>query len=168
MKNKMSVHYIPPGVALISKICYNDLPMEEIEELKIKCEEYLNGWKRAKADFINQQKEESARLEAILKFGHEQLMKELIITMDSFGLALAAQPAEKGFCLVRQQLEDLLKRNGLEKVSVVIGQEFDPSFQEAVAVVESEGPSNTVVEEIERGYTLHGKLIRPARVKVSK
>lgn len=145
---------------------------KELEDLKVKCEEYLNGWKRAKADFLNYQKDEAKRFEQILKFGNEAIMKELIDVLDSFELALAAHPTEKGFYMVRAQLEDMLKKNGLEKMIVSVGHVFDPALHEAVGEVDppagGDQLSNTIAEEVERGYTLHGKLVRPARVKVAK
>lgn len=141
---------------------------KEIDELKARCDEYLNGWKRAKADFLNYQKEEVKRFEMIIKFSVEELVRELITVADSFELALLAHPAEKGFYLVQSQFGDILKKHGLEPMPVSVGQPFDPSRHEAVAEVASDQSANTIVEEVERGYTLHGKLVRPARVKVAK
>ncbi|KKR88760.1 MAG: Protein GrpE [Candidatus Wolfebacteria bacterium GW2011_GWA1_44_24] len=135
-------------------------------------DENLEGWKRAKADLLNYKKDESKRFEIVAKFSQEGLIRELIKTLDSFDLALAALEkegkAEKGIYLIRAQIEDTLRQNGLERVAVSVGQPFDPNLQEAIVSVESDKPSDTVVEEVERGYLLHGKLIRPARVKVAK
>ena len=151
-------------------------PKTEDELLKYKrqCEEYLEGWKRAKADLINYKKDEAKRFEAIVKFSNEALIKELINVLDSFDLALVALEVEedkktqKGLYLIRQQLEDILRQNGLERIIVSVGQSLDPALQEAVATIESDKPSGTIIEEVEKGYLLNGKLIRPARVKVSK
>ncbi len=175
---------------------------EEIDELK-KCQkerdEYLEGWKRAKADLINYKKDEAKRFEAVVKFSNESLIRELINVLDSFDLALVAlqqtqinadnyadkrglnnisenqptnqresAPWQKGMYLIRAQLEDVLKQNGLERIIVSVGQPFDPALQEAIASVESDKPSGTIIEEVERGYLLSGKLIRPARVKVAR
>jgi molecular chaperone GrpE len=150
---------------------------EEIDELS-KCqkerEEYLDGWKRAKADLINYKKDEAKRFEAVIKFSNEALVRDLVNVLDSFDLALvvleneADSKKEKGLYLIRQQLEDILKQNGLERIIISVGQPFDPALQEAVAEVESDKPSGTIIEEVERGYLLNGKLIRPARVKVAK
>jgi molecular chaperone GrpE len=148
---------------------------EELDEL-LKCqkerEEYLEGWKRAKADLINYKKDEVKRFEAIVKFSNEALIRELVNVLDSFDLALAAlekeSKADKGMYLIRAQLEDILKQNGLDRIIVSVGQPFDPALQEAIATVESDKPSDTIIEEVERGYMLNGKLIRPARVKVAK
>lgn len=173
---------------------------EEIDELT-KCQkerdEYLDGWKRAKADLINYKKDEAKRFESVVKFSNETIIKELISVLDSFDLAIIASEQsrinadekqidadnirinqrenphksaslERGLYLIRQQLEDVLKQNGLEKIIVFVGEQFNPASHEAIASVESDKPPGTIIEEVERGYTLHGKLIRPARVKVAK
>ncbi|MFA5099199.1 MAG: nucleotide exchange factor GrpE [Candidatus Paceibacterota bacterium] len=137
-------------------------------------DEYLDGWKRAKADLINYKKDESKRFETIVKFANEAIVKDLITVLDSFDLALATlegdenSKTQKGLYLIRRQLEDIMGLSGLERVVISVGQPFDPGLQEAVAEVESDKPSGIIVEEVEKGYTLHGKLIRPARVKVAK
>ena len=135
-------------------------------------DEYLDGWKRAKAELINYKKDEAKRFEAIIKFSNEALIKEIIKVLDSFDLALNSLEkegkAEKGIYLIRAQLEDILKQNGLERIIVGIGQQFDPAFYEVVASVESDKESGIIIEEVEKGYFLNGKLIKPARVKVVK
>ena len=158
---------------------------KEIVETELtKCQkerdEYLDGWKRAKADLINYKKDEAKRFEIIIKFSQETIIKDLIIVLDSFDLALAALENEngaengsarlttKGIYLIRTQLEDILKQNGLERVIISVGQPFDPSLQEVIASVNSDKPSGTIIKEMERVYLLHGKLVRPARVKVAK
>ena len=70
--------------------------------------------------------------------------------------------------MIKSQLEYNLKKYGLEKIIVSVNQPFDPNLQEAIAAIESDKPSGIIVEEIEKGYLLNGKLIRPARVKVAK
>lgn len=149
--------------------------IESIDELA-KCQkekdEYLDGWKRAKADLINHKKDEAKRFEIMVKFSQEAMIRDLISVLDSFDLAILALErdgkAEKGIYLIKSQLEDNLKKYGLEKVLVSVSQPFDANLQEAIAAVESDKLPGTVIEEVEKGYLLHGKLIRPARVKVSK
>ncbi|MDP3015254.1 MAG: nucleotide exchange factor GrpE [bacterium] len=137
-------------------------------------DEYLDGWKRAKADLLNYKKDEAKRFEMMIKFANESLVKELINVLDSFDLALISlgndgdRKIQKGLYLIRHQLEDALKQQGLERVIVSVGQPFDPALQEAIASVESDKPSGIIIEEVERGYLLNGKLVRPARVKVAK
>jgi molecular chaperone GrpE len=147
---------------------------DELTKCQKERDEYLDGWKRAKADLINYKKDETKRFEKVVMFSNESLVRELINVLDSFDLALVALEAEddskkeKGLYLIRQQLEDLLKRVGLERIIISIGQPFDPGLQEAIASIESDKPAGTVIEEVEKGYLLNGKLIRPARVKVVK
>jgi molecular chaperone GrpE len=143
----------------------------EIEKLKKQSEEYLDGWKRAKAELINYKKEDLARLEEVARFGNEDLIRELVPVLDSFDLGLITFEKEglasKGFYMIRSQLEDILKKRGLERIMVSVGQPFDPGLQESIAEIESNLPAGQVVEEVEKGYLLHGRVLRPARVKVS-
>ncbi|RME57611.1 nucleotide exchange factor GrpE [Candidatus Parcubacteria bacterium] len=144
----------------------------ELEDLQRKCEEYLNGWKRAQADFINYKKDEARRAEEVAKFANESLLRNLITVLDSFDLGILALEkagtVDKGIYMIRAQLEDTLRKEGLERIRVHPGDNFDPSFAEAIAVVESELPSGSIVEEVESGYRLHDRIIRPAKVKVAK
>ena len=146
--------------------------LKDLEGLKKQCEEYLNGWKRAKADLINYQKDEQKRLDDIVKFSNWDLVRDLVTVLDSFDLAITALEkegkVEKGVYMIRGQLEDALKRRGLERIPVTVGQPFDPSLHEAIGEVESDQPVGAVAEEIERGYLLSGRVIRPARVQLSK
>jgi len=145
---------------------------EESEKLKKERDEYLSGWQRAKADFINYKKDELKRLEEVARYGSEELMGELITILDNFDLGLQALeksgPVEKGVYIIRTQIEDVLKRRGLERINLKPGDKFDPTVAEAIAEVESDKPAGTIVEEIESGWRLYDKIVRPARVKVSK
>jgi molecular chaperone GrpE len=143
-----------------------------LEKLEKEKAEYLDGWKRAKADFINYKKEEMKRLEDVARYGSEDLIKELVVVLDNFDLGLRALeksgPVEKGIYMIRAQIEDILRKRGLEKIRIMPGDKFDPSLAEAVAEVESDSPPGAVVEEIEPGWRLYDKILRPARVKVAK
>ena len=134
-------------------------------------DEYLDGWKRAKADLINYKKDELKRLEEVARFGSESLILELISILDDFDLALATLEkqgtAEKGIYLIRSRFEDILKRRGLERTKVKEGDKFNPAYHEAIGAVDG-GEEGIIAEEIEAGYALLGKVIRPARVKVYK
>jgi molecular chaperone GrpE len=144
----------------------------ELEKVKRERDEYLAGWQRAKADFINYKKDELSRMERVAKYGEEELMRELVVILDSFDLGINAMErkgeVEKGIYMIRSQMEDVLKRYGLSKIPVKPGDAFDPAIHEAIVEVESDSPPGSVLEEIEPGYRLHEKLIRPSRVKVAK
>jgi len=132
--------------------------------------DYLAGWQRAKADLINYKKDEGKRLEEFARFATGDLIGDITQVLDSFDLALKhAMPkdVEQGIILIRSQLEDTLKRRGLEIISA-LGQPFDPSRHESVGEAESDGPEGMVSEELQKGYSLNGKVIRPARVKITK
>jgi len=151
----------------------------EIEELKKKMEqcektrdEYLDGWKRAKADLINYKKDETQRMEQFFKFSNEQILSEFIAVLDSLEMGLKMMKKDDmeqtGMNIIKGQIEDLLKRYGLEKIKIQAGEIFDPKNQEAVSEEESEKPVNTIIEEISAGYFLNGKVLRPAKIKIAK
>lgn len=145
---------------------------EELLKYQKERDEYLDGWKRAKAELLNYKKEEAQRFEAVLKFANEELIKNLIRVLDSFELGLAALEKEgagqKGLYLIYGQLKDALKAYGLEEAPSAVGKKFEPAKQEAIAEVESTQPTGIIIEEVEKGYLLNGRVIRPSRVKVAK
>ncbi|MCR4260733.1 MAG: nucleotide exchange factor GrpE [Candidatus Colwellbacteria bacterium] len=143
----------------------------EADKLKAERDEYLDGWKRAKADLANYKKDELKRLEEIVRFANEDIIRNLLSVLDSFELALSAMErdgqVEKGVYLIKNQLEDLLHRRGLERMEVTDGIRFDPGIHDAVTTVPGEkAQDDLIAEEVEAGYTLNGKVLRPAKVKV--
>ena len=148
----------------------------EVENTLERCEkekeEYLNGWQRAKADFINYKREEEERALSTIRLAQEVLLREIIAVLNSFDLGLISwkeeSPEKKGMTLVRIQLAEVLKKCGLREITVKIGAPLDLKTQEAVGLADSDKTSDSVVEEVEKGYYFHDKVIRPARVKVAK
>ena len=140
---------------------------EQIGEMTVQRDEYLAGWQRSKADFINYKKEEMKKLEDVARYGSEDLIKDLISVMDNFDLALRTLektgPVEKGIYLIRTQIDDILKKRGLAKIDLKPGDMFDPAVAEALSEVDAEQPPGAIVQEIEPGYRLHEKVLRPAR-----
>jgi len=145
---------------------------QEIEKLKKERDDYLDGWRRAKAELANYKKDELKRLEEVAKFSQEDLVQDLLTVLDAFDLALAALeksgPVEKGVYLIKSQLEELLRQRGLNRIQVKVGDKFDPALHEAIGLASGGSEAGRVAEEISAGYTLHGKVIRPSRVKVFK
>ena len=140
-------------------------PEEPLKKCETERQEYLDGWKRAKADFINYKKEEDQRFGEFAKFANAGLLNELLTVLDSFDLAT---DLPKGALIIRQQLEEVLKKQGVEKILAEKGTPFDPSLHEALLSEESDQPAETILEEITKGYTLNGRLIRASKVKISK
>ena len=149
---------------------------EELEAMLKKCEEekdeYLNGWKRAKADFLNYKKEEAERFGQFAKMSNEALISEMLMILDSFNLGLTVLkddlPAQKGMSLIKIQLEEVLKKYGLGKIKVSPGDGFNPGLHEGLGEIEPKEKPGTVAGVVEKGYMLSGKVIRPARVNLSK
>ncbi len=155
---------------------------DETKEVKVKLdecmrerEEYLDGWKRAKADLINYKNEEAERMARVIEYRENEIISEIIGIADSFRDAEKGIPEEriegdeivKGLLRIRDNLDGTVKKMGLEEIDSV-GKEFDPNFHEAVELVEAEGESGTIVEEVSKGYMRNGRVIRPAKVKVIK
>jgi molecular chaperone GrpE len=156
-----------------------ELNIRELKKQLAECQkqkdEYLAGWQRARADFLNYKKEEMERIETILKYAGEELILKILPILDNFYLAEEKLPQDlkkednvKGVLQIKNQIEDFLKNQGVEEIKTV-GEKFDPNFQEAVGETEEkDAEPGTVIEEVQKGYKMNGRLLRPAKVKISK
>jgi len=137
----------------------------KLKEAEAKAKEYLDGWQRSQADFINLRKrDEEAKVEFI-KFAKAALIEELIPVLDSFNIALSRGHGD--FEPMYNQLLSVLKANGLEELES-FGATFSPHEHEALGMVET-GKSeedHKVLEVLQKGYKLNNRVIRPAKVKV--
>lgn len=144
----------------------------ELEKVTKERDEYLDGWKRAKADYMNYKRDEAERFASWGKMANESLVEDLLLVLDSLNLGLSMIPdgsaEKKGMILLRTQMEDILRRYGLSKIEAPPGKAYDPSVEEAVGEIDSSYPQGSVAEEVEKGYILGGKVIRPAKVKIAK
>ena len=137
--------------------------------------EYLSGWQRTKADFINQKKESEKWKEEFVSFANKNLIDELLPVVDSFNLAFGNKEAwervdknwRTGVEFIYSQLESVLKKHGLSTFGVP-GEQFDPSRHSAVENTETnEGELDGTVKSVfQHGFELGGKIIRPAKVAV--
>lgn len=142
-----------------------------MDELTAKCEEYLNGWRRAQADYQNLVKETDLRKIEFIRYANEDLIGEILPVLDNFKIAFRQIPeAEKdsawvvGFSYIKKQLEDVLKNHNVEEIKTV-GTQFDPVEHEAIEHIQRDGvKSGEIVEERQAGYKLNGKVIQPAKV----
>lgn len=148
---------------------------EQLEECQRIKEEYLANWKRERADFLNYKKEEKDRTIELIKYANEDLILKLLPILDNLFIAEKEIPEDlrddkwvEGFLKIKTQILDFLKNQGLKEIES-LGKKFDPNFQEAVEIVKKGGyEPEIVVEEIKKGYLLNDKVIRPAKVKISK
>lgn len=144
---------------------------EDLKKCEAEKKEYLEGWQRAKADYINYRKDEGKRFGEMAVFVNAGFIQEVLPVLDSFSLALShglAPEAEKGILLIRSQLEDVLKKRGLEQIKVTPGEDFNPEKHESIGEMESDFPEGKITEEIQKGYLFQGKVLRPAIVKIAK
>lgn len=138
-------------------------------------EEYLNGWKRAKADYLNLKRETEQRQVELFQFATAELLVELLPVYDNLKVAWQHVPeADRsvqwvvGFEHITTQLGELLKRAGIETMKTV-GEPFNPDYHEAVAHEPRPGVAPDIIfEETAAGYLLHGKVLRVAKVKVAR
>jgi len=153
---------------------------QEIEDLKqtleIKEKEAATNYEkylRAVADFDNYKKRAIRDKADAIKYGNEEIIKDILPFMDSLDRALEHDTGDikafkDGIALIQDQLLCCLKKHGVERIDTA-GKDFDPNFHEALMQIESDQhDDNKIVSEMEKGYLLNGRLIRPSRVCVCK
>jgi len=141
----------------------NKQPETETETVaQSKEEEYLNNWKRERADFTNYKKEEARRVEEFVKYANEDLVLEMMELVDDLEIVAKEVPGV-GLENIAKRFSELFKKYGVERIEVE-GKKFDPELHEAIET-EKEGEK---LKEVRAGYTMHGKVVRPARVKLTK
>ena len=157
-------------------------PVETLESLREalsaksqELERFQERLLRLQAEFDNYRKRMAREKAEFLKFAHEGLVLEFLPILDNLERALSAARAEDGSTPLIEGIEMIARlfRSALEKAGVkpmeAVGKPFDPTYHQAVAQVESsEEEANVVVEEIQKGYLIEGRVLRPAMVKVSR
>lgn len=159
---------VEEGEELSRKI---DTCKKELGSCRKEKAEYLDGWQRAKADFINYKKDEAKRFEAMAQFAAGDMLYDLFPVLDNFHVALSHElpkNIEIGILMIKTQIEDVLKKRGIIGIVVNKGDAFDVSMHESIGEVPSDQKEGTIVEEIQKGYLMHGKVIRPSRVRIAK
>jgi molecular chaperone GrpE len=134
--------------------------------------EYLTGWQRTKADFVNATRRAEEERSHVHKYASEGVIEDVIPVLDSFESALASKEVGQwrdGFSRIHSQLLSVLKSRGLEIIDQV-HVPMDPRMHEAIQMSASvpEHPPNTVVGILQKGYKLHDKVLRPAKVIVTE
>ncbi|PIS29315.1 nucleotide exchange factor GrpE [Candidatus Saganbacteria bacterium CG08_land_8_20_14_0_20_45_16] len=149
-------------------------PASELDLLIKELADKNNSYLRTLADFDNFKKRTASEKEQFIRFANESLIAELLPIVDNFSRAIeaaekagASEEMIKGLCLVKRQIDDTLTKYGVKEVDA-LGKPFDPNFHEAIVQKEAKGEEGVILEEMQKGYTLYGKLIRPAMVIVSK
>ena len=151
---------------------------EEIEALKGQVEKLTGDLQekkdrllRLQADFDNFRRRSAKEREEISAVVTQNFCKDMLPLLDNFERAMAAETKDveafqKGVEMIFTQFQEVLKKNGLEQIEAV-GQKFDPNFHQAVMRVEDpEREDDTVAQELQKGYMVKGRVIRPSMVQV--
>ena len=144
---------------------------DELHVLQSERDERVDTLQRVQADFENYRKRAARDQQQLIARAHERLVKELLPVLDDLERALEAAEAheeaklEEGVALVARSFADVLRKEGLQEVPT--DGKFDPHVHEALLSQPSETEDGSVIEVLQKGYTLGDRVLRPARVVVS-
>ena len=145
---------------------------EQLRAAELKATEHHDAWLRAKAEAENVRKRAQEDVAKAHKFGIERFAADLLAVRDSLEAALAAENAtvenmRSGVELTLRQLDTAFDRHQLREINPA-GEKFDPHRHQAISMLPSEKEPNTVINVLQKGYSLHDRVIRPALVTVAK
>jgi molecular chaperone GrpE len=146
---------------------------DDLEHARAEADENLRSWQRSTADFSNYRRRVDEEREGTAAFANAILISKLLSVVDDFDRALATVPPDvhegwlDGIRLVERKLHSTLEAEGVTPIEA-LGQPFDPNLHEAVVHEETTAhPDNQVIGELQRGYRLHDRVLRPALVRVA-
>lgn len=148
---------------------------EELGKAEAQAAEYLDGWQRAQAEFSNYKKRQEAERAQIIVLANATLLRKLLSIVDDFERAMATLPYNlsqltwcEGVLLIKHKLDAILESEGVKPIETE-EQEFDPRYHEAVTYEEVSGyEEGQIIGEVQRGYILGERVLRPALVRVAK
>jgi len=146
----------------------------QLSEAKAKAAEYLDGWQRARADFINYKKRSEQERADAYQIASADTLRKILPVIDDFDRAMSNVPADKadddvikGFSLIHRKFASLLESTGIKVINPV-GEVFNPAFHEAIGQDEtSDVPSGHISAVLQKGYMHGDKVLRPALVRVA-
>lgn len=153
-----------------------DDPEAKLKAAEQKADEYYDRLLRASAEFDNYKKRTTREMRDTIRYANEKLFKELLFVVDNLERAIESaqqegsddDPVLQGVRLTLSEVEKILERHNVKPIKA-LGEPFDPNFHQAMMQEETEEhPANTVVKEMQKGYLLHDRLLRPSMVVVSK
>lgn len=148
---------------------------EELQEAQAQAAEYLDGWQRTQAEFSNYKKRQEAGWAQVTTLASATLLRKLLPVADNFERAVATLPDNlrqlswcEGVFLIKRELDAVFESEDVKPIETE-GQMFDPHYHEAVTYEEVPGyEEGQIIGEVQRGYTLGERVLRPALVRVSK
>lgn len=146
-----------------------------LEKEKEKAEEYLDQWRRARADLANYRRRTEQEREELLKFGNALLIAKVLPVLDDFERAFRTVPGEllglswlEGVVLIQRKLQAILEQEGVKPIEAQ-GKPFDPILHQAVLYEDTdEHQDGEILAELQTGYILHDRVLRPTLVKVAR
>jgi molecular chaperone GrpE len=160
----------PSRAELIHKL---DELQQQLEDSQAQADEHMRAWQRTAADYSNYKRRTDEERDTVAVFANALLIGKLLTVLDDFDRALDRVPPDtddawvEGVRLVERKLRGVLEAEGVTPIES-IGQPFDPNVHEAVVHEETaDYPDNHVIDELQRGYRLHDRVLRPALVKVA-
>ncbi len=165
---------VPPAPTFDSRPTAEVMPSLEdlLKAAELKAAEHHDAWLRAKAEGENIRRRAQEDIAKAGKYAVEKFSGELLAVKDSLEAALAnenqsADNLKAGVELTLRQLVAAFEKSNLAEINP-LGQKFDPHQHQAISQLEADGEPNTVLSVLQKGYALHGRVIRPALVVVSK
>jgi molecular chaperone GrpE len=150
-----------------------ELLEEALQQQKEESKQYYEQYLRALAEVENMKKRLDREREEYIKYGNTALIKKILPVIDDLNRALEATQSSndieslgKGVEMTVKRLIEVLNSEGVQEIES-LGKEFDPQYHQALLVEHNEAPENTIIEEFQRGFILHDRVIRPSLVKVS-
>jgi molecular chaperone GrpE len=149
---------------------------KELETAKAKSAEYLDGWQRARAEFANYKKRQEADFANMRAISAGALVAKILPVLDDFDRATKTLPPNlqdltwiSGVMLISRKLQLVLESEGVKPIEVKPNDLFDPNVHEAVSHDEAEGiESGHVIEELQKGYKINDRVVRPSLVRVAR
>jgi molecular chaperone GrpE len=169
-------HELPPsddsGESQVTNVEAPPSHVSEVEKLRAERDALIDRLARMQADFDNARKRAAKEQAEFRDYALADAVKTILPVLDSFDRALKSSPEKSEFHagveLINKQLQDALTKIGVQPVSAA-GRQFDPRFHEAIEMVDSDdAKDNEVIEELQRGYKLKDRLLRPAMVRVAR
>ncbi|MBU7031117.1 MAG: nucleotide exchange factor GrpE [Theionarchaea archaeon] len=145
---------------------------DQLQEKDAIIEEYLSMLQRLQAEFQNYKKRVERERSAVMEQATGDLICNLLLVLDNFERALQSDASDiqsyrKGVEMIFSQFQKVLEAEGLSPIPAV-GEHFDPYYHEAVLTAQGDYEDDTIVEELEKGYLLNNRVLRPSKVKVGK
>jgi molecular chaperone GrpE len=164
----------PNNAGIAEPKAQDTLAAEElVKQAERRAQEHHDAWLRAKAETDNIRKRAQVDLANAYKYAIETMAAELLPVKDSLEATLAADPAalealRSGVDLTLKQLNAAFDKANLKEINPLAGNKFDPHRHQAISMLPSDKEPNTVINVLQKGYSLHDRVIRPALVTVAK